>query len=59
MVMMVIVGLVSLLALILLESNLLDCLKTLTLRALPQKREDLDVDEDVVAEKERLARTQN
>lgn len=53
-IMMLVVGIVCLLLLILFESNLCVGLKNLTLRGLPEPKDDLDLDEDVIAEAERL-----
>ena len=58
-VMMGAIGFLSLILLILVESNLCVCIKNLTFRPLPNPKEDLDLDEDVIAEADRLERTKN
>ena len=45
---------VGLLALALIETDVFACLRRFTFRKLPEKKDDLDLDEDVIAEEDRI-----
>ena len=54
---MCIVAVVSCIILVLIESDLCDCIRNFTFRALPEEKDqvELDLDEDVLEEEERVA----
>lgn len=45
----------GLILLILIESDIFSCIRNLTFRSIPAPREDLKLDEDVIAEEMRIA----